>query len=159
MFLVNRRPRQLVGRCSNSAGTGLDLLATFFLPYIVIFLIGAFILTWIVFGCKYSFRPSGPLSRPIPLCLNPPNGVCGDGECEELMATVPASILPAIRRALAMSEVYTVAVGMFSLCVCVIRGRYHLQPRPYVVAFASSMASASSLNVLIEMTGPKISSV
>lgn len=35
-----------------------------------------FMLIWIVFGCKYCFSPSTPLSLPYPLCLNPPNGVC-----------------------------------------------------------------------------------
>ena len=60
---------------------------------------------WIVFGCTYSFRPSGPLSLPYPLCLCPPKGVCGEVLKALLMPTVPASILPATRRARAMSEV------------------------------------------------------
>ena len=66
---------------------------------------GTFILIWIVFGCKYSFRPSGPLSRPMPDCFQPPKGVAGLVLKAELMPTVPASSLLAMRRARAMSEV------------------------------------------------------
>ena len=70
---------------------------------------GRFILIWIVLVCRYSFRPCDPPSRPMPLCLNPPNGVCGDALKAELMLTVPASTLLATRKARPMSEVKIVA--------------------------------------------------
>ena len=74
------------------------------------------------------------------------------------MPTVPASILPATRNARAMSDVYTVAVE-HRQHIAKSEGVSYIHPRPYVVSFASAIASSSSLNVLTEMTGPKISSV
>lgn len=64
----------------------------------------------IVFACRYPLKPSYPPSRPYPLCLTPPKGVCGDVLYAWLMPTFPASIFDATRSARGMSDVKTDAV-------------------------------------------------
>ena len=79
-------------------------------------------------------------SRPVPDCLNPPNGVVIDERSNVLTHTVPARNWRAILCALLTSRVHNAA------------------PRPYCESLAMRTAS-SSLDTRIEpSTGPKISS-
>jgi len=76
-------------------------------------------------GFVYAISPCTEYSPPTPDSLNPPMNPLGSGFPQLLIHTVPASICPPTRSARSTSLPQTLA------------------PRPWFVAFARSMASAS----------------
>ena len=70
---------------------------------------GKFMLMWMIFDCKYSFRPSCPPSRPNPDSFHPPKLVCNELVMAALMRMIPTSSCPAIRKARTISDVKILA--------------------------------------------------
>src|SRR5580704_12762157 len=95
----------------------------------------------ISFGLVSSRAPGTPSSRPYPEALKPPNGARGSERVKSLINTIPDSISPATRRALARSRLQTAAL------------------RPKSVILARRIASSSVLKGKIIATGPKNSSL
>src|SRR6478735_4533927 len=89
---------------------------------------------------EYDARAASPSSLPMPDCLTPPNGIRKSESLLLLIQTMPASISLATRCARTRSLVNSAA------------------PSPYDVLFASSSASSSVENDMIDTQGPKISS-
>ena len=57
----------------------------------------------------YCDKPYSPISRPIPDCLNPPQGAAGSNTWSQFTHTVPARTLSAMAWALPISLVHTAA--------------------------------------------------
>ncbi len=94
----------------------------------------------IALSSRYSSKPSLPFSRPMPLCLYPPNGTSGWNHEPPFTQSVPVRM----RRA--------TAIARSSLALSTI------PERPYCELFAIRTASSSSSYGMTARTGPKISS-